>query len=125
MLEFCEKLELNVGFLQDTMPELIENFKPPNADMQNLMIQLKDYLARKNNNISLPTFLKENEKQDLFNFFSHLGKHDANSEQKIVMAFKQTMANKAQEAEEYKNKNAPIIFKLATFIGLALAIIIY
>ena len=126
LVNFCEKLELNVTFLQNTIPEILsQEINNSSGETKPFLESVRNYYSRKNQEILLPYYLKENEKNEIVKFIYSVGKTNIESEQKQILAFKQTMKVCQNLAEENKNKNGSLIFKLATFIGLGLAIIIY
>ena len=126
MLSFCEKLEINIAFLQNTLPEILsETIKNQSTEIAGVISSYKEYNENKCSNLNFPNYLNEEEKDEIEKFFKSIGLSNAESEQKLILGFKAKIERNLKQAEENKTKNGPLIFKMATFIGLALAIIIY
>lgn len=126
MCSFCEKLEINIAFLQNTLPEILNKIiKENNAEIGPLVSSFKDYINNKQSSVLFPSYLKDAEKEEINNFIKAVGNGPSALEEKLIMGFKAQMESRLKTAEYNKAKNGPLLFKLTTFIGLALAIIIY
>ena len=75
-------------------------------------------------NLSNYTFLRENEKVDIIDYFMMLGKGDSHSQKSYFFSMRERLAKREQEAVDEGNRYENLYIKLGFLCGLFILILI-
>ncbi|MBQ7452952.1 MAG: stage III sporulation protein AB [Clostridia bacterium] len=127
MVNLCSKLSLNLSFLQNKLPVVLEtSITNHKGDYAKTISSFCEKLnTGVNCGVFLPEYITDNERKTIETFLHGLGKNDAETEQQNVCNYKAVFQNCFEQANTKYAKNGRSIIKISGCVGLAIAILIF
>jgi len=121
-LQFCELLETEIGFFQNKLQQILEK----NSYGKDFSSALKNFAEKHNLEEwgASQNLLKENELQELKNFFNKLGRVDSSTQTNEIRNFKKILEEKIEDIKTIQMKKSKMTFSLSVMLGLLAFIII-
>lgn len=120
---FLNQLKLNISFKSDKLNRFLQQIKPK-KHFKTFILEYQKYLATNKFNLSNLDLLEEEEKVELSNIVTNIGKLDKANEIKQIDLFLLSVEAKLALAYENKTKLCPMIIKLSLLFALALAVLL-
>ncbi len=120
---FLQQFKINVAFRKEKINEFISKIKPK-RQFSLFLSEYQNYLATGNINLDSIKLLDEEDKEELMNIITNLGKFDAQNEISQLDNFLASLEFKLSKAKEDKLKLCPMILKLSLLFAIGLAILL-
>lgn len=126
LYEFNERFLREISYSKRPLKEFIESYsyKAEFADILSLYIDVLGDFDKIFSIFSEISFLNQEEKKILSDYFSLLGKGDSESQKSYFTSVKSTLDSYKSGAEKEYKKYADLYVKLGVLVGLAIIIII-
>lgn len=129
LMNLCDKVRAEIDFSGKNLTAIFENQKYE-GNLGKVVQNFVEYL--KNNDVNLTNkqlfhgvrILKDEEKSMIFDFFARLGRHDSNSEVKLIDDFKNLVEPHQKLSNDEKIKFGKMSVKVSFLLGLMVAILI-
>ena len=125
---FLNKVSLNINFSKDKLKTILTDYKTSSKELSLILKNFLGCLEQKNlsekqlfNGCKL---LKQEEKSTLLSFFQSLGHFDLVGQTKHLENFAKDFELRQKQAEEEKNKYAPLFTKLGLIVGVIISLIL-
>lgn len=125
---FCMFMKNEIGFCQTKagmiFDKFVKTFKIKNFEA---FKELKSCVENKNVSEQASRnlyFLKQHEKQMIYNFFKNLGSLDENHQVADVENFAEIIKKNHEEATGKRKQNAPLCYKLCLAVGAVVCVMI-
>lgn len=113
-----------VSFTKKTLPKIIDSFEKTN----NFGRFINDYFNELTSEVSMNYkylwFLSNDEQRELFNYFSTIGKTDANSQIELIKAFDDKLKNTFTRVETEERKYKTLYTKMGFLTGILILVLI-
>ena len=125
---FLSKVNLSINFSKEKLKSIILAYENKSKELSNILQNF--VLCLENNKLKEDTLflnvklLDQEEKNVLFKFFSSLGHFDLENQTKQIESFSKIFENRQKNAEQEKNKYAPLFTKLGLIVGVIISLIL-
>lgn len=117
---FNERLINEVSYTRIPLPAFLEKY-PFTGDFKGMLEQKKGDFSSENYSFS---YLTEDEKKNLADYFRMIGRSDAASQRTFLSAARQELSEKKKSTEETYKKYFSLYLKLGFLAGLILVVLI-
>ncbi len=120
---FLTQLKLNISFRADKLDKFLQQIKPK-KNFKIFIAAYQEYLKTTKLDLSQLKILDEDERQELHDIVTNIGKMDKTNEVKQIEGFVLSIEEKQNQALQAKTKLCPMIIKLSLLFALAVAIVL-
>ena len=126
---FLDEIELNLSFLKDDLHKLTKNFSSNSLKFDDVLKAYESFLDTSNNaefetKILSFTFLNDDEKQKVLDYFKKLGRSDCSTQNDLTKAMQKYVLEKMDVCKSDVSKKANLVQKLSVIFGLFVIILL-
>ncbi len=118
---FCDFFKHDLTFKQSKLKKIIDEYKYISDDFRN---DIKRFSEEFKTDQEICEKLSKNEKQEITNLFSSLGKVDINTQMELIEERKKVLGDIADKYKSRSQKDGKLYVKLGLLSGLCLGVLL-